>query len=92
MQGGSGIMDSVQNMLGGKGGGGSGGGGGDLEMLGKLFSKSKNSGMGAGTPQPIDMSRGIQAAADARAASDPGQAEQSPMDINGFIAQIMGRG
>jgi hypothetical protein len=98
--GGSGIMGTVQNLLGNmqagtnKGGGGGGGSGGPLGEIGALLSKSKNSGQmpDAATPKPIDLSQGIQAAAEARAASDPGQAEQSPMDINGFISQVMGRG
>jgi hypothetical protein len=90
----SGIKGILGQQAGPNKGGGGGGGGGPLGEIGALLSKSKNSGQmqSASTPQPIDLSQGIQAAAEARAASDPGQADRSPMDINGFISQIMGGG
>jgi len=81
----SGILDSIMGKVGGQGGGG---GGGDLQMLGQLLSKSKHSGMSAGIPQPLNMQQGMQGYVNA---GDPGQAEQEPMDINGFISQIMGK-
>ena len=80
----TGIMDSVMGKMGGQGGGG----GGDLQMIGQLLSKSKHSGLNAGTPQPLNMQQGMQGYVNA---GDPGQAEQEPMDINGFISQIMGK-
>jgi hypothetical protein len=82
-----GAMSGIKGALGQGGGGGGGGGGssGPLGEIGALLSKSKKSGLGAATPQPIDITQGMKGYVDQ---SDPGQFEDSPMDINGFISHI----
>jgi hypothetical protein len=89
---GQGFMSGIQNMLSQKSGGGEGGGGGGgsgpLSEIGALLSKSKKSGLGAATPQPLDISQGMKGYVDM---SDPGQPDRMPMDIEGFMSQIMGR-
>jgi hypothetical protein len=89
-------MESFQAGMSGKGGGGEGGGGllgggggGDiLGSIGKLLSKSKNSGIGSSTPADLSAitQQGKQGFVDM---SNPGQDEEAPMGFQGYMQKIM---